>query len=66
VGIGRKLLYLAWSLLVLALAYVIPYTLLAGVKGMELYAFWALLAVTHIIVSYAYVRFGGDDSWTRP
>ena len=33
---------------------------------MELYAFWALLAVTHIIVSYAYVRFGGDDSWTRP
>ena len=65
-GAGRKLLYLAWSLLVLALAYVIPYTLLAGVEGMELYCFWLGLAVIHIIVSYAYVRFGGDDSWTRP
>ncbi len=65
-GVGRKLPYIAWSLLVLTLAYVVPYTLLAGVKGMELYCFWLALAVIHIIVSYVYVRFGGDDSWTRP
>ena|GEM_PF-906267 len=34
------------SLALLILAYVIPYTLLRGSKGWELYTFWTLLSMT--------------------
>ena len=44
------------SLVLLILAYVIPYTLLRGSKGWELYTFWTLLSIIALIASWAGVR----------
>jgi len=44
------------SLVLLILAYVIPYTLLRGSKGWELYTFWTLLSIIALIASWVGVR----------
>jgi hypothetical protein len=44
------------SLALLILAYVIPYTLLRGSKGWELYTFWTLLSIIALIASWVGVR----------
>jgi len=44
------------SLALLILAYVIPYTLLRGSKGWELYTFWTLLSIVALIASWVGVR----------
>jgi uncharacterized membrane protein len=48
------------SLVLLILAYVIPYTLLRGSKGWELYTFWTLLSIIALVASWVGVR-----SWRR-
>jgi hypothetical protein len=48
------------SLALLILAYVIPYTLLRGSKGWELYTFWTLLSIIALVASWVGVR-----SWRR-
>ena len=49
--------YLIWSLIVLLIAYILPYaiTSLGNSSGIELYAFWALLALLHVIVTFMYM-----------
>jgi hypothetical protein len=47
-------------LALLILAYVIPYTLLRGSKGWELYTFWTLLSIIALIASWVSV-----GSWRR-
>lgn len=44
------------SLALLILAYAIPYTLLRGSKGWELYTFWTLLSIIALIASWVGVR----------
>jgi len=44
------------SLALLILAYVIPYTLLRGSKGWELYTLWTLLSIIALIASWVGVR----------
>jgi hypothetical protein len=44
------------SLVLLILAYAIPYTLLRGSKGWELYTFWTLLSIIALIASWVGVR----------
>jgi hypothetical protein len=44
------------SLVLLILAYVIPYTLLRGSKGWELYTLWTLLSIIALIASWVGVR----------
>jgi hypothetical protein len=44
------------SLVLLILAYVIPYTLLRGSKGWELYTFWTLLSIIALVASWVGVR----------
>ena len=51
-----KVLYIVWSLAVILMAYVLPYTVFSLVTDLSLYLFWAVLAVIHLIVSYAYIR----------
>ena len=55
-----KALYIVWSLAVMLLAYVLPYTVFALVTDLSLYLFWAALAITHLIVSYVYIRLGSS------
>ncbi len=51
--------YLAWSAIVLASAYLVPY--LSLVRGaLQLYLFWGLLTLIHYLVTTAYVR-----GWVR-
>jgi hypothetical protein len=40
------------SLALLILAYVIPYTLLRGSKGWELYTFWTLPSIIALVASW--------------
>jgi uncharacterized membrane protein len=44
------------SLVLLILAYVIPYTLLRGSKGWDLYTLWTLLSIIALIASWVGVR----------
>ncbi len=50
------MLYTVWSLAVILLAYVLPYTVFAQVTNLSLYLFWAVLAIIHLIVSYTYIK----------
>lgn len=52
----RDKAYLAWSLLVLALSYLIPYSLLRNCRSLNLYLFWLLLTLVHFAVTLAYLR----------
>lgn len=49
-------LYVLWSIIVIVLAYIIPYTMLHSVADWSLYLFWLLLAVVHYIVTLTYVE----------
>jgi hypothetical protein len=48
------------SLVTLALAYILPYTVMRDLKGWELYAMWTLLSIIALIASWA-----GVGSWRR-
>ncbi len=48
------------SLVLLILAYVVPYTLLRDSKGWELYTLWTLLSIIALVASWVGVR-----SWRR-
>lgn len=55
----RKSLYILLSLLIIMLAYIIPYTILYSVESFELYLFWLVLALVEIVLSSLYLRLGG-------
>ncbi len=57
----RDGLYLAWSLLVLALSYIVPFTLLRECRSLILYAFWLGLTLVHFAVTLLYLR--GAEGW---
>ncbi len=49
-----RLLYALWSIMVIILAYIVPYTLLHSVHDF-IYLFWTILAVIHFTVTIAYI-----------
>ncbi|RLG76213.1 MAG: hypothetical protein DRO23_01660 [Thermoprotei archaeon] len=49
--------YIAWSLLVIALIYIIPYVLLKNAMDLSLYVFWLLASMIHMLITIAYVKF---------
>lgn len=51
------LAYIAWSLLIIALIYVIPYVLLKNAMDLSLYIFWLLTSMIHMMVTITYVKF---------
>ncbi|MEL9908144.1 MAG: hypothetical protein QXP97_00430 [Desulfurococcus sp.] len=51
----RKL-YMLGSILVIMASYIVPYLILYNAKGLELFLFWILLAITWITVSIIYLR----------
>ncbi len=57
----RDKAYLAWSLLVLTLSYMVPYLVLRECRDLSLYAFWLALTLVHFAVTLIYLR--GDVSW---
>ena len=50
----------AFILVLLALAYIIPYTLLLGSKGWELYTLWTILSIIALILVWV-----GVGPWRR-
>ena len=50
-----RTLYALWSIIVIVLAYIVPYTLLHSVRDFTLYLFWTLLAIIHFTVTIAYI-----------
>lgn len=56
---GRALkAYVVASLAVLALHYLVPYTVLHGAEGFTLYAFWSILAATWVVATVVFVSWG--------
>jgi len=49
--------YIAWSLLIIALIYIIPYVLLKNAMDLSLYVFWLLTSMIHTLITIAYVKF---------
>ncbi len=47
--------YILLSLLIIMLAYIVPYTVLYGVDNMGLYVFWLMLALLEIVLSIKYL-----------
>ncbi|WFO74723.1 hypothetical protein J4526_06490 [Desulfurococcaceae archaeon MEX13E-LK6-19] len=47
--------YILLSLLIIMLAYIVPYTVLYGVDNMGLYMFWLVLALLEIVLSMKYL-----------
>lgn len=52
-----EIAYIVWSLLVIALVYVIPYALLKNAMDLSLYVFWLLTSIIHMLITIAYVKF---------
>ncbi len=50
-----RTLYALWTILVILLAYIVPYTLLHSVRDFSLYLFWTILALIHFTVTLAYI-----------
>jgi len=47
-------------LVLLALAYIIPYTLLSGSRGWELYTLWTILSIIALVLAWV-----GVGPWRR-
>ncbi len=47
--------YVLWTIIVLLLAYIVPYTILHSVRDFTLYLFWTILALIHFAVTLAYI-----------
>ncbi len=50
------ILYLVTLLILMALHYIIPFTLLREVRGFELFTFWTALVVIFAIITGIYVE----------
>ncbi len=54
-----KPLFIIVGVVLIVLAYIIPYTLLYRVSSLELYIFWILLTIVGLALSITYLRRGG-------
>lgn len=52
---GQRPLAAAYSLL-LALMYLVPYSILEEARGWSLYAYWAILGLLALVLSWAATR----------
>ncbi len=52
--------YIVASMLLIALAYYIPFTILSGARDFSLYLFWLMIVVCEIILSMIVLYRGGN------
>jgi len=57
--LSRKTYAIA-SLLLVLIAYIIPYTILYNARGFELLLFWFLVVVIEFLLSIAYLKSHGE------
>ncbi len=48
--------YVLWLIIVVLLAYIVPYTMLKTVSNWSLYLFWLILAIANYIVTLVVVE----------
>lgn len=52
----HDLAYAIWSILIVLIAYIIPYSLLRTIRDLSLFAFWASIAALHTVVTVIYLE----------
>ncbi len=50
-----RTLYTLWTIIIILLAYLVPYTVLRSVRDFTLYLFWSILTILHFTVTVAYI-----------
>ncbi|RLG79915.1 MAG: hypothetical protein DRO40_12005 [Thermoprotei archaeon] len=51
--------FVAISILLVLLAYIVPYIILYNINNLGLYVFWLLLTTVEVILALAYLTKGG-------
>jgi len=49
-------IYFLWSIILILLAYIVPYTILKSGYGFTLYLFWVALALVHVIDTWLFIE----------